>query len=71
MMTPTYYREYKQLNRISGMSLHDGALICRVLPEREESLMPTPKRRFFSWPGFLTLLGLWAVIGWMAYEAFK
>jgi hypothetical protein len=39
-MTPTFYREYRNLNRIAGMSLHKETLLYKVLPDPDE--IPAP-----------------------------
>lgn len=36
-MTPVFEREYKEVNRIAGVSLRGGLLVYKVLPEEADA----------------------------------
>lgn len=41
-MTPTFYREYRQLNRVTGISLHNDVLLYKTIPEKQDAVQPVP-----------------------------
>jgi hypothetical protein len=69
--SPTFYRHYRELNRIAGISLHKGVTLYKVLPDPNEppvELKALPPKRRFSLAGVLALLGVFAFFAWVFWE---
>jgi hypothetical protein len=72
-MTPTFYRAYREANRIAGISLHENKhLLLKVLPDPDE-IPSSPaiqqcaaKKEPWIWNllGFLAVYGffVWALV---------
>jgi hypothetical protein len=65
-MTPTFYREFKQLNRIAGISLHEKGMLYKVLPDPAH-LPAVPKQSRFSVAGVIALLAVAAFVVWFVW----
>jgi hypothetical protein len=75
-MNSTFYREYRKVNRIAGISLRDDVMLFKVLPEpgpvNQPGLMPPVPQEDRDKPWvlrFMVVIALAGLFWWGVMEA--